>query len=186
MSLIHWRITFSLWFGPTLDHFMEVDTSLLYHFYSGKYHWRSVEFNFHYSTLRFLSHRCRTVRHVLRARKVRYGGGRNWFFSHRTSSFILPWYAVDGILFGINGLFPFDRDSLCHFPTRLSPREFGQSPAPFSGLVRPAVYSPGVLAWDGKGLLKLIYVYYGIRENDLRKNDIHWIDLSEDISSRNV
>ena len=48
--------------------------------------------------------------------------------------------------------------------SRLSPREFGQSPAPFSGLVRPAVYSPGVLAWDGKGLLKLIYVYYGIRE----------------------
>ena len=57
--------------------------------------------------------------------------------------------------------------------SRLSPWEFGQSPAPFSGLVRPAVYSPGVLAWDGKGLLKLIYVYYGIRENDLRKNDIH-------------
>ena len=48
--------------------------------------------------------------------------------------------------------------------SRLSPREFGQSPALFSGLVRPAVYSPGVLAWDGKGLLKLIYVYYGIRE----------------------
>ena len=48
--------------------------------------------------------------------------------------------------------------------SRLSPQEFGQSPAPFSGLVRPAVYSPGVLAWDGKGLLKLIYVYYGIRE----------------------
>ena len=48
--------------------------------------------------------------------------------------------------------------------TRLSPREFGQSPAPFSGLVRPAVYSTGVLAWDGKGLLKLICVYYGIRE----------------------
>ena len=48
--------------------------------------------------------------------------------------------------------------------TRLSPREFGQSLAPFSGLVRPAVYSPDVLAWDGKGLLKLIYVYYGIRE----------------------
>ena len=48
--------------------------------------------------------------------------------------------------------------------SRLSPLEFGQSPTPFSGLVRPAVYSPGVLAWDGKGLLKLIYVYYGIRE----------------------
>ena len=48
--------------------------------------------------------------------------------------------------------------------SRLSPREFGQSSAPFSGLVRPAVYSPGVLAWDGKGLLKLICVYYGIRE----------------------
>ena len=47
---------------------------------------------------------------------------------------------------------------------RLSPREFGHSPARFSGLVRPSVYSPGVLAWDGKGLLKLIYVYYGVRE----------------------
>ena len=66
--------------------------------------------------LGFLSHRCRTERHVLRARKVRYGGGRNWFFSHRTSSFIVPWYAVDGIPFGINGLFSSSRDSLCHSP----------------------------------------------------------------------
>ena len=120
-----------------MDHFMEVDTSSLYHFYSGKYHWRSVEFNFHYSTLRFLSHRCRTVRHVLRARKVRYGGGRNWFFSHRTSSFILPWYAVDGILFGINGLFPFDRDSLCHFP-------MGKRMVASDSQMRPRLHM-----WDG-------------------------------------
>ena len=75
-----------------------------------------LNFIFTIQHLDFLSHRCRTDRHVLRARKVRYGGGRNWFFSHRTGPFILPWYAVDGILFGINGLFPFDRDSLCHFP----------------------------------------------------------------------
>jgi len=87
--------------------------------------------------LGFLSHRCRTERHVLRARKVRYGGGRNWFFSHRTSSFILPWYAVDGILFGINGLFPFDRDSLCHFP-------MGKRMVASDSQMRPRLHM-----WDG-------------------------------------
>ena len=75
-----------------------------------------LNFIFTIQHLGFLSHRCRTDWHVLRARKVRDGGGRNCFFSHRTGPFILPWYAVDGILFGIIGPFPFDRDSLCHFP----------------------------------------------------------------------
>ena len=44
------------------------------------------------------------------------GGGRNCFFSHRTGLFILPWYAVEGILFGFFRPLDFSRDSLCHFP----------------------------------------------------------------------
>ena len=53
------------------------------------------------------------------------------------TSFILSWYAVDGILFGINGLFSLDRDSLCHSP--MGKRMVASDPR-----MRPCLHM-----WDG-------------------------------------